>query len=131
MLVGFFYSKALAAKEAADIDGHDHAEVDECVFRYPGAKPVSKEAAILFMADSCEATTRAGAMSKGTLSREEIETTVDNLIGERVADGQFDECELSFEEFARVRSAIIEALVGIYHPRIQYPKGEDRTAEPV
>lgn len=123
MVVGFFFSKACSLAEEA---GDERSSVDESAFRYPGAKPRSKEAAILFMADSCEATTRAAAMRKGTLSREEISTTVANLVAERVDDGQFDECELTFSEFEKVRSAIVEALVGIYHPRIAYPKGEDK-----
>jgi putative nucleotidyltransferase with HDIG domain len=49
-------------------------------FRYQGHKPRSKEAAILLLADCCEATTRAMAMSRGTLPREEIEATVDRLL---------------------------------------------------
>ncbi len=121
MVVGFFHSRA---KQLAEDRGET---VDESVFRYPGARPRSKEAAILFICDSCEATTRAAAMRKGTLSRQEIEETVDWLIDERMKDHQFDEAELSFREFQLVRDAVVEALVGIYHPRIMYPKGEDRS----
>ncbi len=61
------------------------------------------------------------AMSKGTLPREEIESTVDRLLAERVDDGQFDESELTFRELSQARDTIVESLVGIYHPRIAYP----------
>src|SRR5690606_21912271 len=87
-----------------------------------GRKPRSKEAAILLLADCCEATTRAMAMSRGTLPREDIETTVDRLLQERVDDGQFEDSDLTFRELMVARSTIIESLVGIYHPRIAYPE---------
>jgi cyclic-di-AMP phosphodiesterase PgpH len=115
MLVSYFYDRAVRAA------GGDRAAVDEAHFRYPGNRPRSKEAAILVVADCCEATTRAMAMSRGTLPREEIEATVDRLIAERLEDGQFDESDLTFRELHTVRDTIVASLVGIYHPRIAYP----------
>jgi cyclic-di-AMP phosphodiesterase PgpH len=115
MLVSFFYDRAVRAA------GGDRGAVDEQHFRYPANKPRSKEAAILVIADCSEATTRAMAMSRGTLPREEIETTVDRLIAERLEDGQFDESDLSFRDLHTVRDTIVASLVGIYHPRIAYP----------
>jgi cyclic-di-AMP phosphodiesterase PgpH len=119
MLVTYFYRQAVAAA------GDEH-HVDPEHFRYKGTKPRSKEAAILLIADCCEATTRSMAMDRGTLPREEIESTVDRLIHERVEDGQFDEADLTFDELRRVRNSIVEALVGIYHPRIAYPPAIQR-----
>jgi membrane-associated HD superfamily phosphohydrolase len=115
MLVSYFYGQAVAAA------GGDPAAVDEQMYRYQGRKPQSKEAAILLFADCCEATMRALAMSRGTLTREEIEATVDALLDERVRDGQFEESALTFRELQVVRESLIESLVGIYHPRIAYP----------
>ncbi len=117
MLVSYFYNKAL--REAGD-----EAAVDEAEFRYKGHKPRRKEAAVLFVADSAEAATRAAAMKRGTLPREEIEETVDRLIQERLDDHQFDNTDLTFHELTTVRNSIVEALVGVYHPRIDYPQGE-------
>jgi len=76
---------------------------------------------VLLLADSCEATTRAMAMSRGNLPRDEIEVTVDRLLEERRADGQFDDAEITLRELGIVRDTIVESLVGIYHPRIAYP----------
>lgn len=122
MVVSYFYNKAV--EEA----GHpDH--VDEDAFRYRGSKPKSKEAAVLLIADCSEAATRSMAMNAGTLSRDDIESTVDGLIRARVDDGQFDESDLSFDELRRVRDSVVAALEGIYHPRIAYPGG--RRPEPV
>ena len=115
MLVTYFY------EEAVERAGGDHAAVDEDAFRYRGHRPRSREAAVLLLADSCEATTRAMAMSRGNLPREEIEVTVDRLLEERRADGQFDDAEITLRELGIVRDTIVESLVGIYHPRIAYP----------
>ena len=115
MVVSYFYDKAVRAS------GGDRDAVDEDTFRYKGHKPRSKEAAILLLADCSEATTRAMAMTRGTLPREEIESTVDRLLQERIEDGQFDESDLTFRELGTARDTIVESLVGIYHPRIAYP----------
>ena len=115
MLVSYFYDKAVQAA------GGDRDAVDEAAFRYRGSKPHSKEAALLLFSDCCEATTRAMAMARGTLPREEIETTVDRLLQERLDDGQFEEADLTFRELMIARETLVESLVGIYHPRIAYP----------
>jgi putative nucleotidyltransferase with HDIG domain len=115
MLVKYFY------EEAVERAGGDRAAVDEQDFRYQGHRPRSREAAVLLLADSCEATTRAMAMSRGNLPREEIEGTVERLLEERMEDGQFDDAEITLRELRVVRDTIVESLVGIYHPRIAYP----------
>ena len=126
MVVTYFYQQAVRA-------AGDPAAVDEEHFRYKGTKPRSKEAAVLLLADCSEATTRAMAMNRGTLPRAEIESTVDRLLEERIEDGQFDECDLTFRELQQARDTVVESLVGVYHPRIAYPgaatAGED-AAEP-
>jgi cyclic-di-AMP phosphodiesterase PgpH len=122
MLVSYFYEQAVRAA------GGDRSAVDEQHFRYKGRKPRSKEAAILLLADCCEATTRSMAMSRGTLPREDIESTVDRLLAERVDDGQFEDSDLTFRELMTARDTIVESLVGIYHPRIAYPPKEPATA---
>ncbi len=125
MLVKYFYEVAV---ERA---GGDRGAVDEQAFRYQGHRPRSREAAVLLLADSCEATTRAMAMSRGNLPREEIEATVDRLLDERMEDGQFDDAEITLRDLRIVRDTIVDSLVGIYHPRIAYPsRSEASVAEP-
>jgi membrane-associated HD superfamily phosphohydrolase len=46
------------------------------------------------------------------------------MIDERVADGQLDECDLTFRDVQRIKDAFCELLLGVYHERIPYP--EDR-----
>jgi cyclic-di-AMP phosphodiesterase PgpH len=122
MLVGYFHEQAVRAA------GGDPDAVDEQHFRYPGPRPRSREAAVLLLADCCEATTRAMAMAQGTLTRGEIETTVDRLLQDRVDDRQFVESELTLRELHVARDTIVESLVGIYHPRIAYPERDERPA---
>jgi putative nucleotidyltransferase with HDIG domain len=122
MLVKYFYEAAVQQA------GGDHHAVDESSFRYRGQRPRSREAAVLLLADSCEATTRAMAMSRGNLPREEIEATVDALLEERRSDGQFDDAEITLRDLRTVRDTIVESLVGIYHPRIAYPAASRSTA---
>ncbi len=111
-LVYYFYCKQV---EQA---GGDSDSVDEKLFRYPGPKPRSKESAIIMMADTVEAASR----SLENADREAITELVNRLITEKLEDGQFDDCQLTFEEFGTVKRTIIESLSVARHLRIVYPK---------
>ena len=93
---------------------------DERSFRYPGPRPNSKEAGIVMLADGTEASVR----SLTEKNPETIRAMVDRIIDERVADGQLDECDLTFRDVERIKDAFCELLLGVYHERIPYP--EDR-----
>ena len=86
-------------------------------FRYPGPKPGSKEAAILMLADTVEATAR----SARSHTPEELDAIVDRMVALRIAEGQLDECDLTLGDIERVKQALKEGLRGIYHPRTEYP----------
>jgi membrane-associated HD superfamily phosphohydrolase len=47
---------------------------------------------------------------------------VTRIIDERIADGQFDECDLTLRDLERIRTAFVEQLLGMYHTRIAYPQ---------
>jgi membrane-associated HD superfamily phosphohydrolase len=47
---------------------------------------------------------------------------VDRIVDERVADGQFDECEITLRDLERIKTAFVEQLLGMYHTRIAYPQ---------
>jgi putative nucleotidyltransferase with HDIG domain len=93
---------------------------DERSFRYPGPRPQSKEAGIVMLADGTEASVR----SLSEKNPDTIRAMVDRIIDERVADGQLDECDLTFRDVERIKDAFCELLLGVYHERIPYP--EDR-----
>ena len=106
----FFLRKAQA-------EAPDGAAVDEQEFRYPGPKPQFKEAAIMMLADSCEAAARSLARP----DPENISTIVNKIFDAIVSDGQLDECDLSLRELTKIRETLTTSLTAIYHARIDYP----------
>ncbi len=108
-LVYYFYQRALQHQEDARAGGkimnmreEDIPEVREESFRYPGPKPQSKESAIVSLADIVESASRS--LSKPTPQK--VEQLVNELIEERVADGQLDECELTLGDLRHHRRAL-------------------------
>lgn len=91
--------------------------VDEADFRYPGPKPQFKEAAIMMLADSCEAAARSLARP----DPENIRSIVQKIVDAIISDGQLDECDITLQELTTIREAMISALTAIYHARIDYP----------
>ena len=91
--------------------------VDEADFRYPGPKPQFKEAAIMMLADSCEAAARSLARP----DPENIRAIVVKIVDAIISDGQLDECDITLQELTTIREAMISALTAIYHARIDYP----------
>jgi putative nucleotidyltransferase with HDIG domain len=125
-LMSYFWAKA-REEAAAPYGGlatpegqRAAAAVDDAPFRHAGPKPQSKEAAILMLADGVEASVRSLA------SRDEstIRAMVNQIIEERMTDGQFDECDLTFRDIDRIREAFVGQLMGIYHQRIAYPQNK-------
>lgn len=110
-VIAYFYHKA---KAEADRRG-ETVNVED--FRYPGPKPQSKEAAILMLADGAEASVR----SLEDRSEENIRAIIKKIIDTVVADGQFDECNLTLRELTIIRESLISTLQNIYHQRISYP----------
>ena len=110
-MVYYFY-----CKQVEQMGGDPH-KVNERLFRYPGPKPRSKESAIIMIADTVEAASRS--MDEAT--EEKVAEMVDKLVAEKADDGQFDECQLTFEELGRVKKAIVKALTVTRHLRIKYP----------
>jgi cyclic-di-AMP phosphodiesterase PgpH len=126
-LMSYFYARA---KEQAVADSgllpdtsqaHEvEAAVDERKFRHAGPKPQSREAAILMLADSVEASVR----SLRTPDEAAIRAMVGRIIRERLEDGQFDECDLTLRDLEKIREAFVAQLLGMYHRRIEYPQNK-------
>ncbi len=116
-LVKFFFMKA--QKEAPDGE-----PVDEAAFRYPGPNPRTKETAILMLADTCEAAVR----SIRPPNRDALRDLINKLIDERVANGELNECDLTFSELQTIKEVFLRVLEGVNHPRISYPDSIQRQA---
>ena len=113
-LVYYFYRRALENPE-------EDREVKEEGFRYPGPKPNSKETAIVLLADSVEAATRA---LKET-SPAKIEELVHKVINNKFIDGQLDECDLTLKDLEKISVVFIRILTGIYRSRVSYPEEQN------
>jgi len=108
-LVYYFYRRALENLE-------EDQSVKEEGFRYPGPKPNSKETAIVLLADSVEAATRA----LKDPSPAKVEEVVHKIINNKFIDGQLDECDLTLKDLEKISEVFIRILGGIYHSRIDY-----------
>lgn len=101
----------------AQAEAHDDKDVSENDFRYPGPKPQFKEAAIMMIADSCE----AAARSLAEPNPENIRFIVTRIIDAILADDQLGECDLTLRELTQIRESMIKSLIAIYHSRVDYP----------
>jgi hypothetical protein len=110
-LVYYFYRRALENLE-------EDQEIKEEGFRYPGPKPNTKETAIVLLADSVEAATRA----LKDPDRTKIEEVVHKIVNNKFIDGQLDECDLTLKNLEKIAEIFIRILSGIYHNRITYPE---------
>lgn len=105
----YFYYKARESRPDEN--------VDKAPFTYPGPNPQTKEAAILMMADACEAATK----SLTDRSEEAIATMVGKIIDGQVADGLLREAPISFRDVETIKQLFIERLRTVYHMRVSYP----------
>jgi putative nucleotidyltransferase with HDIG domain len=125
-IMSYFYAKA--REEAATPyggltteEGRKAADaIDERQYRHAGPKPQSREAALLMLADGVEASVRS------LESRDEpaIRSMVARIIGERLEDGQFDECDLTLRDLNLAQEAFVSQLLGMYHQRVAYPQSK-------
>ncbi len=111
-LMRFFYHKAI------ELYGEDN--VDPSDYRHRGRKPRSKEAVIVMMSDACEAAVRAMVQEEDP-TEESLSRQVEQVISEKVEDGQLEDSEVTFGELTRIKEAIVDSLISHYHARIPYP----------
>jgi putative nucleotidyltransferase with HDIG domain len=97
---------------------HPDEEVDKKDFQYPGPSPLTKETAVLMMADTVEAASR----SLESYSKESISELVERLIDNQMEEGQFEDADITFKEIKKVKEVFKSRLNTIYHARISYPK---------
>lgn len=114
-VIKYFYKKALEKvpeDEKTDIIAN---------YQYEGPKPQSKEAAIVMLADSVEAASRA--LQKPSHPR--IVSLVKEIINTRFLEGELDECQLTLRDLNKIAQSFIQVLSGRFHSRIEYPEKEE------
>jgi len=106
-VIEFFYRKARELNPAVVMDE----------FRYPGPKPNTVESALIMICDTAEAAIRS---RKDELpeSEKEIRKIIENLIIEKIEDGQFDNAPISIADIQTTIETIIPILRGVHHTRI-------------
>jgi putative nucleotidyltransferase with HDIG domain len=111
-IVRYFYE--LARQES-------RRPVNEDRFRYPGPKPLSREAGIVMLADTIEA--------KARLLREPsvktISQLVDDAFADKLRDGQLDLAGFQPTDLPTLRRTFIQSLTTMLHRRIPYPTPSD------
>jgi len=106
--VDYFYN--LAVKDNPD------KVIDESIFKYPGPVPFSKETAVLMMADSVEAASRA--LKEPT--EESINNLVDKIIEHKLMQRQFANANITMRDITEASKIFKAMLKSIYHVRIDY-----------
>jgi len=107
----YFYDKAKKL---------ENEEIDIEDFRYPGPKPVSKEVAIVMLADAVEAASRT--LEDPTPAR--IKGLVKKITFSRFESGELDDCDLTLRDLHKIEESFVRVLTGIFHRRIAYPEKE-------
>ncbi len=130
-LVYYFYRKALDEREKAleEVEQglrneEDVPSVSEKGFRYPGPPPRTKESGIICIADSVESASR----SIKKVTHLKIKTLIDEIVNNKIKDGQLDQCPLTFQELVTIKETFATTLRSMLHTRIDYPKEGDLKA---
>ena len=129
--VRYFYNKARAeARERGEAD-----RVKWSDFCYPGPKPRSRETALLMILDSMEAAIRSESLGRELLRRDARETpenegnrgrsqsimalkkVIDQVVASKIAEGQFDEVNFTLRDLTRIKEALLNVLLSMYHTR--------------
>ena len=115
-VIQYFYHRARTRNEE-NVTAED--------YRYPGPRPKTREMGILLIADTIEAASRTIDKNKPG----QIEGLVNEIIREKINDGQLDFCGLTLAEITQIRRSFIFSLNNMLHGRIAYPKDSEK-AEP-
>src|SRR3989338_8212510 len=113
-LMYFFYKRALE-----DMNGD--GPLKEQDYRYEGPKPQTKEAAIVLLADSVEASSRT--LTEPTPGK--IRNMVQRVINNKFIDNQLDECDLTLRDLFKISEAFVRILIATFHVRTEYPKQKE------
>lgn len=83
--------------------------VDRAAFSYAGPRPLSKEAALVLLADRVEFESRGLAQDVG-LDEAKLEQAVRRSLTEALEDGQLDDCDITLRDLGLVVAAFAEVL---------------------
>ncbi len=114
-LINYFYSEAL--KKDRDTKPED--------FSYNGVPPTSKEAAVVMLADTVEASTRT--LSNPTVAK--LEKFIWKQIMSKFESHQLENSDLTFQDLEKIKKVFVQILAGHFHTRIEYPDQREEKKE--
>ncbi|MCQ2335439.1 MAG: HDIG domain-containing protein [Paludibacteraceae bacterium] len=100
------------------VNTHPGESINEELFTYPGPRPMTKEVAIVMMADAVEARSR----SMRDFTQETIRQMVEQMVSAQVADHQFEQTPLTFRDIYEIKEVFTRKLISMNHSRIAYPE---------
>jgi putative nucleotidyltransferase with HDIG domain len=110
----FFHKAKTQAGQSQQVNPED--------YRYPGPRPLTREAGLVLLADQVEAASKT--LTDPTPAR--IQDMVQKIINNVFADGQLDTCELTLKDLHLIAKSFNKILSGIFHQRIHYPVSPEK-----
>lgn len=116
-VISWFYDKASKEQKSDELNKED--------FSYPGPHPLTREAAVVMLADAAEAISRS--MDNPNLTQ--LEKKIWAMIMKKLEEGQLNYCSLTLKDLEILKRSFSHILAGNLHSRIKYP--EDKVKEKV
>lgn len=114
-LAAYFYHRALTEANGDPVPEYE--------YRYPGPKPATREAALVMLSDSVQASVKSIQQPNA----QRIADMVNDIIQNRLEDGQLDDCPITRRDLRLVSEVFLRILTGLYsYTRIEYPDMKDR-----
>jgi cyclic-di-AMP phosphodiesterase PgpH len=110
-LISYFYIEAMNNNDK-------NSKISPEDFSYNGKLPMTREAAVVMLADSVDAASRT--IKQPTTPK--IEKLVWKIIMDKINNKQLMNCHLSLSELEEIKKRFIVILSGRYHTRIEYPE---------
>ena len=95
----------------------EEVNIDEKKFTYTGPLPLSRETAVLMLADSIEAASR----SLEEKTSDNFKELIDSVFRQKIDAGQLNNAPLTFKDITLLKEVFLEKLLNIYHVRASYP----------
>lgn len=118
-VIDYFYAQALKRGGTRD-------SIVRKDYSYAGSPPLSKEAAIVMLADGAEAISRT--IEKPTITK--LDRMVWEIILKRIDESQMARSYLTFNDMETIKNAFVKVLSGVFHSRIEYPSYGDVSSRP-
>lgn len=113
-LIEYFYGEAVR-------NGTEEQKINPEEYSYNGSPPVTREAAVVMLADTIEAATRT--LKKPTVAK--LEKFIWTKIMDKITNRQMINCDLTFHDMEKIKQSFVQILAGHFHSRIEYPKMEE------